>query len=76
MNSQKKLAILSSGGVFKNKKLQKGSTLSLINNSYTSNKDTSEFKDIHIFKIFTTANGSPAGSLITAFKSKRNNPFI
>jgi hypothetical protein len=41
MNSQKKLAILSSGGVFKNKKLQKGSTLSLTNNSYTNNKDIS-----------------------------------
>jgi hypothetical protein len=39
MNTQKKLSILSSGGVFKNKKLQKGSTLSLINNSYANNKD-------------------------------------
>ena len=29
LNSKKKLAILSSGGVFKNKKLQKGSTLPL-----------------------------------------------
>lgn len=77
MNSQKKLSILSSGGVFKNKKLQKGSTLSLTNNSYTNNKDVSEFKEIHIFSIFMKNSEEVSnGNFLTNFKSKLKNPFI
>jgi hypothetical protein len=33
LNSYKKLAILSAGGVLRSKKLQKGSTISLLNNA-------------------------------------------
>lgn len=77
INSQKKLSILSSGGVFKNKKLQKGSTLSLTNNSYTNSKDILEFKEIHIFSIFTKNSDEVSnGNFLTNFKSKRKNPFI
>jgi hypothetical protein len=74
LNSKKKLAILSSGGVFKNKKLQKGSTLQLISNTYTNCKETTEFQDIHIFSIFTDPPST--GNAICSFKSKRNSPFI
>jgi len=52
INSKKKLAILSNGGVFKNKKLQKGSTLPLFSSNYASSKELSDFEDIHIFKAF------------------------
>jgi len=38
LNSKKKLAILSGGGVLRNKKLQKGSTLPLLTNSLVMNK--------------------------------------
>jgi hypothetical protein len=38
INTKKKLAILSNGGVFKNKKLQKGSTLPLFSSNYASSK--------------------------------------
>lgn len=52
INSKKKLAILSNGGVFKNKKLQKGSTLPLFSSNYASSKELSDYEDIHIFKAF------------------------
>jgi len=72
MNSQKKLSILSSGGVFKNKKLQKGSTLSFTSNSYTNNKDISEFKEIHLFSIFMKNSDDVFHeNFLTSFKPKR-----
>ncbi len=38
LNSKNKLSILSNGGVFQDKKLQKGSTLRLLNNISSNNK--------------------------------------
>jgi hypothetical protein len=52
INSKKKLAILSNGGVFKNKKLQKGSTLPLFSSNYGSGKELTDSEDIHIFKAY------------------------
>jgi hypothetical protein len=52
INSKKKLAILSNGGVFKNKKLQKGSTLPLFSSNYGSGKEIADYEDIHIFKAY------------------------
>ena len=52
LNSKKKLAILSTGGVLRNKKLQKGSTLSLLANAPAISKEVSDFSDVHIFSFF------------------------
>lgn len=38
LNSKKKLSILSAGGVLRNKKLQKGSVLTLVNKKNVGNK--------------------------------------
>lgn len=40
LNTKNKLSILSNGGVFHDKKLQKGSTLRLLNNISSNNKET------------------------------------
>lgn len=75
LNSKKKLAILSSGGVFKNKKLQKGSTLPLFSANLSNHRETSEFKSIHIFEYLApTVKKLP--NLIINHSSKRKNPFI
>ena len=52
LNSPKKLAILSAGGVLRSKKLQKGSTISLLANAPAINKEITECPDIHAFSFF------------------------
>ena len=74
LNSKKKLAILSSGGVFKNKKLQKGSTLPLFNANINS-REPIDSQDIHIFQAFAD-HSKAEGNVFTRFKSNRKSPFI
>lgn len=74
VNSKKKLAILSSGGVLRNKKLQKGSTLPLLNSANINNKEINDYNDIHIFSVFW--NRSTDKSALLGFRSKRKSPFI
>lgn len=58
LNSKKKLAILSGGGVLRNKKLQKGSTLTLVPTTPTtptSNpqlKDSGDWLEVDIVRVF------------------------
>lgn len=73
MNSKKKLAILSGGGVLRNKKLQKGSTLSLLSNSSMPNIGTADFADIHIFNVFSAQRTK--GNPLLNFKAKKS-PFL
>ena len=49
LNSKKKMAILSGGGVLRSKKLQKGSTLSILANAPAINKDIQDYANINIF---------------------------
>lgn len=74
LNSKKKLAILSSGGVFKNKKLQKGSTLPIFS-SVINSRETLDPTGIHIFQSFSEITQSQ-GNVFTSFKSTRKSPFI
>lgn len=73
LNSKKKLAILSSGGVFKNKKLQKGSTLPLISVGINS-REVIDSKDVHIFQAFSDIKSE--GNIFTQYRSNRKSPFI
>ncbi len=41
LDAKKKLSILSNGGVLQEKKLQKGSTIRLLNNIFSNNKEIS-----------------------------------
>ena len=43
---------MSSGGVLRSKKLQKGSTLSILANAPAIDKEVSEFSDVNIFSFF------------------------
>lgn len=74
LNSKKKLAILSSGGVFKNKKLQKGSTLPLFT-SVINSREALDMSDVHIFQAFSDIT-QQQGNVFTRFKSTRKSPFI
>lgn len=74
LNSYKKMAILSAGGVLRSKKLQKGSTISLLSDTPAIAKEISECPDIHAFSFFwrPVAKTNP----LLDFKSKRSSPFI
>lgn len=48
-----------------------------MNNALTSNKDISEFKDIHIFKIFLReSDDNLTENIFKNYQPKRSNPFI
>jgi hypothetical protein len=74
LNSRKKLAILSAGGVLRSKKLQKGSTLSLLANAPAINKDIIDYADIHLFEFYWQEQ--PKVNPLLAFQSKRASPFV
>lgn len=48
MSCETKLRILTGGGVYKNKKLQRGSLLTLDNRIPEENQSISQFKNIHL----------------------------
>jgi hypothetical protein len=52
LNSRKKLAILSGGGVLRNKKLQRGSTLPLLASSGDLPKEKGDCADVHVVRVF------------------------
>ena len=50
INSENKLKILTGGGVYRNKKLQMGSTLLLCKDRTSFMKDASEYRGIHLLQ--------------------------
>ena len=74
LNSKKKMAILSTGGVLRNKKLQKGSTLSLLANAPAISKEVNNYSDIHLFSFFLKEEERKIPLL--SYKSRRNSPFM
>lgn len=74
LNSKKKMAILSGGGVLRSKKLQKGSTLSLLANLSSLNKEITDYEDIHLFSFFWREERK--SNPLLSYATKRSNPFI
>ena len=74
LNSKKKLAILSTGGVLRNKKLQKGSTLSFLANAPAIPKEVDNFSNIHLFQFFLKEQEME--NPLFSYKSRRSSPFM
>lgn len=74
LGSRKKLAILSSGGVLRSKKLQKGSTLPLLANLPSGNKEILDHTGIDIFSFFWTQ--TKKNNPLLAYRGNRDSPFI
>ena len=74
LNSKKKIAILSAGGVLRSKKLQKGSTLSMLANAPVINKEINDYAGIHVFELFWKEHQKE--NPLLAYQSKRISPFI
>ena len=68
------MAILSAGGVLRSKKLQKGSTLSILANIPDISRSITDYEDVHAFSFFLKKQKKT--NFLLNFKSKRSNPFI
>ncbi len=74
LNSVKKMSILSGGGVLRNKKLSKGSTLSLFANVPLVNKELTDYSSVHIFSFYLESKKK--GNPLLNYRSERDSPFI
>ena len=67
------MAILSGGGVLRNKKLQKGSTLPFLP-SLSYNKPITEYSDVHVLSFFWDLPSTK--NRLLSYSSRRESPFI